>query len=97
MRANLDKISHPLLRGKRLRFSTVLSALLALTLFLSCPAGRADLLPLIPRADLFGDPEKASVRISPDGKLLAYQAPADVGGQKIMNIWVKTLGKVAPG
>src|SRR5689334_4737032 len=33
---------------------------------------RADLPPLIPRAILFGNPEKASPQLSPDGKHLAY-------------------------
>jgi dipeptidyl aminopeptidase/acylaminoacyl peptidase len=45
--------------------------------------------PLIPRTVLFGNPEKASVRLSPDGNHLAYCAP--VNG--LLNIWVKTVGK----
>ena len=38
--------------------------------------------PLIPREALFGNPEKAAVRISPDGKWLAYasNASAEAGG-----------------
>src|SRR5665213_704048 len=32
---------------------------------------------LIPRALLFGNPEKARPRISPDGTMLAYLAPSD--------------------
>ncbi len=40
--------------------------------------------PLIPRAALFGNPEKAMARISPDGKQLAFLAP--VNG--VMNVWV---------
>jgi len=40
--------------------------------------------PLIPREALFGNPDKASPRISPDGKRLAYLAPVD----GVMNVWV---------
>ena len=36
---------------------------------------RAELPPLIPRAVLFGNPDKVKPRISPDGKRLAYVAP----------------------
>lgn len=47
-----------------------------------------ELPPLIPRETLFGNPEKASPKISPDGRLLAYIAP-DEG---VLNLWVRTLG-----
>ncbi len=40
--------------------------------------------PLIPRAVLFGNPDKSQAKISPDGKHIAYLAP--VNG--VMNIWV---------
>lgn len=39
---------------------------------------------LIPRDALFGNPDKASPRLSPDGMRLAYLAPVD----GVMNIWV---------
>ncbi len=39
---------------------------------------------LIPRQLLFGNPERAMVRLSPDGSRLAYLAP--LGG--VMNVWV---------
>ena len=45
--------------------------------------------PLIPRSVLFGNPERSSPQISPDGALLAYLAP----DQGVLNIWVRTLGK----
>ncbi len=45
--------------------------------------------PIIPREDLFGNPERTSAQISPDGKYLAWLAP-DEG---VLNVWVKTLGK----
>ncbi len=40
--------------------------------------------PLIPRKILFGNPDKASVQLSPDGTYLAYLAPRD----GVLNIWV---------
>jgi dipeptidyl aminopeptidase/acylaminoacyl peptidase len=43
--------------------------------------------PLIPRQVLFGNPEKASPEISPDGTMLAYLAP-DEG---VLNVWVRSL------
>ncbi len=43
---------------------------------------------LIPKEVLFGNPVIAHVRLSPDGKLLAYLAPVD----NVLNIWVKTIG-----
>src|SRR6516165_12431473 len=45
--------------------------------------------PLIPRAVLFGNPERSSPEISPDGTMLAYLAP----DQGVLNVWVRTLGK----
>jgi dipeptidyl aminopeptidase/acylaminoacyl peptidase len=48
-----------------------------------------DLPPLIPRDDLFGNPDKASPELSPDGKYLAYLAP-DEG---VLNVWVRTVGQ----
>ncbi len=43
---------------------------------------------LIPRRVLFGNPVKASPRISPDGKRLAYLAPVN----DVLNVWVGPLG-----
>jgi len=40
--------------------------------------------PLIPREILFGNPDKASLRISPSGQRIAFLAPRD----GIMNVWV---------
>jgi len=45
---------------------------------------------LIPREVLFGNPTKASPRISPDGTMLAYLAPSKEG---VLNVWLKTFGK----
>jgi len=40
--------------------------------------------PLIPREVLFGNPERASPQISPDGRSMAYLAPVD----GVLNVWV---------
>lgn len=46
--------------------------------------------PLIPREVLFGNPERASPQISPDGRRMAYLAPVD----GVLNVWVgATTGK----
>lgn len=49
----------------------------------------AQLPPLIPRTTLFGNPEKASPQISPDGKRLGYLAPVN----NVLNVWIRTVGK----
>ncbi len=41
-------------------------------------------IPLIPRKSLFGNPDRTSVRISPDGERLAWLAPHE----GVLNIWV---------
>ncbi len=43
---------------------------------------------LIPLEILFGNPEKASPKISPDGTRMAYIAPVN----NVLNVWVKTIG-----
>lgn len=50
---------------------------------------KAEQPPLIPRDILFGNPEKSSPKLSPDGKFMAYLAP-DKG---VLNVWVETVGK----
>jgi dipeptidyl aminopeptidase/acylaminoacyl peptidase len=44
---------------------------------------------LIPRKVLFDNPDKASPRISPDGKHLSFLAPVD----GVMNVWVGPIDK----
>jgi dipeptidyl aminopeptidase/acylaminoacyl peptidase len=58
----------------------------------AAPAEEQQVLPegMIPREVLFGNPEKASPQISPDGKRLAYLAPNADG---VLNVWVRTLGQ----
>ena len=43
---------------------------------------------LIPREVLFGNPERSSVKISPDGTMLSFRAPVD----GVMNAWVQPVG-----
>ena len=43
--------------------------------------------PLIPRELLFGNPERSSVCISPDGSMLAFRAPVD----GVLNAWVQPI------
>jgi dipeptidyl aminopeptidase/acylaminoacyl peptidase len=44
-------------------------------------------IPLIPREVLFGNPDKASVQLSPDGKKISYLAPLD----GVLNVWVGSV------
>ncbi len=43
---------------------------------------------LIPRNVLFGNPEKTSPQVSPDGTKMAYLAPVN----NVLNVWVGTIG-----
>jgi dipeptidyl aminopeptidase/acylaminoacyl peptidase len=45
---------------------------------------------LISRDVLFGNPDKAQVRVSPDGKHLAWLAPSN----GVMNVWVAPIGQL---
>jgi dipeptidyl aminopeptidase/acylaminoacyl peptidase len=65
----------------------LLAALLATA---TAPPVRAELPPLIPRDVLFGNPDRANPRISPDGKRLAYLRPDD---KNVLQVWVRTIGK----
>ncbi|MDQ3861487.1 MAG: S9 family peptidase [Actinomycetota bacterium] len=49
--------------------------------------------PLIPREILFGNPEKAQPRLSPDGRRLAYLAPVE----GVLNVWVGPVNSPVDG
>jgi len=66
-----------------------LSCILRVLLVVALPPLAFAQAPLIPRNVLFGNPERSSPQISPDGTLLAYLAP----DQGVLNVWVRTLGK----
>ncbi|PZN93025.1 MAG: S9 family peptidase [Alphaproteobacteria bacterium] len=55
------------------------------------PAFAAPTAPLIERAKLFGNPSRASGRISPDGRFLSWTAPRD----GVLNIWVAPVSDPA--
>ncbi len=46
--------------------------------------------PLIPREILFGNPERTSPQLSPDGKYLAYIAPDE---KNVLQMWLRTVGQ----
>lgn len=68
-------------------FSLFAAALVAGVLLSSAVAAAPP--ELIPRQVLFGNPERSSPQLSPDGKMLAYLAP----DQGVMNVWVRTIGQ----
>ena len=53
-------------------------------------ANASELPPLIPREILFGNPEKASPKLSPDGAKFAWLAP---DSKNVLQVWVQTVGK----
>src|SRR5436309_10205556 len=71
-------------------FMKRLLPLIALSALLSAPSTRADLPPLITREVLFGNPERTSPALSPDGQRLAWLAPDT---NNVLQVWVKTVGK----
>ena len=74
----------------RLKRSVAFSLLLFLSVFPASLLAQEKLTTqLIPREILFGNPEKTSPQISPDGTQIGYLAP--VNG--VLNVWVRTLGK----
>ncbi len=64
-------------------------SLLILIALTSCAPKTTTETALIPRDVIFGNPEKTSPQLSPDGEMLAYLAP-DEG---VMNVWVRTVGE----
>ena len=62
-----------------------LVALIAIMSVMSCKATKAkEDAPLIPRRVLFGNPDKTSLQISPDGRYISYLAPVN----NVLNVWV---------
>ncbi len=51
------------------------------------PGAGTQRVPLIPREVLFGNPDRAAVRVSPDGRHLAFLAPLD----GVLNVWVAPI------
>ena len=59
---------------------------------LTTPARAGDDAPLIPREILFANPDRAQVRLSPDGRWISYLAAFD----GVLNIWIQPAD-AAPG
>jgi dipeptidyl aminopeptidase/acylaminoacyl peptidase len=67
-----------------------ISLVLTLAAVLMVLPAHAGLPPLIPRELLFGNPEKTSPALSPDGKRLAWLAPDT---NNVLQVWVQTIGQ----
>jgi dipeptidyl aminopeptidase/acylaminoacyl peptidase len=75
---------------KHFKLRGILAVLVFYSAAIFCIAGCAATEPkLIPRTVLFGNPVKASPKISPDGRMMAYLAPVN----DVLNVFVKTIGK----
>ena len=72
-----------------MRISMVLCAVLLGASVCACEP-RPDEVRLIPRADLFGNPERVASHVSPDGKWISWLAP--VNG--VMNLWLAPIGQI---
>jgi len=66
---------------KKMMIPGVLVLALVAALISSCAAPEPE---LIPREVLFGNPDKSSVQLSPDGTKISYRAPVN----DVMNVWV---------
>ncbi len=69
---------------------TAICALPALVALCVMDVVQADLPPLIARDVLFGNPERTSPALSPDGARLAWLAPDT---NNVLQVWVKTVGQ----
>jgi len=66
---------------KKMIIPCVLVLALMASLLIGCTTPESE---LIPREVLFGNPDKSSVALSPDGTKISYRAPVD----GVMNVWV---------
>ncbi len=64
--------------------STFAKAVIAAMSIIGTSGAQTSEVPLIPRDTLFGNPERAGVKISPDGQWISYLAPRD----GVLNVWV---------
>jgi dipeptidyl aminopeptidase/acylaminoacyl peptidase len=53
-----------------------------------------ELVPLIPRDILFGNPERMDPQISPDGRYLAYIAPDE---KNVLQVWLRAVDQASGG
>src|SRR3569833_2376610 len=68
----------------------ILTTPLLASAFAAAAPALAEPPPLIPRDVLFGNPERSSPTVSPNGKLLAWIAPDK---KNVLQVWIKTIGK----
>ena len=68
----------------------VLAALMLAPIGVAIPSLASAEEALIPRKDVFGNPERTLATVSPDGKWISYIAPRD----GVLNIWVAPFGKI---
>src|SRR4051812_43630129 len=73
--------------ARYLIYSTILALFLVPAFAVGQPTPTGPKTGLIPRTVLFGNPDKASPHISPDGKQLSFLAPVD----GVMNVWVAPI------
>lgn len=64
--------------------------LVGIVLAMASAMAMGQLPPLVPRDLLFGNPERTSPSLSPDGKRLAWLAPDT---NNVLQVWVKTIGQ----
>jgi dipeptidyl aminopeptidase/acylaminoacyl peptidase len=73
----------------RTPIAVALAAVCGISLILSCaPTTSVSQPELIPREVLFGNPDKESPQLSPDGTMMSYLASVD----DVLNVWVGTIG-----
>ena len=70
-------------------FSELALWMLAFAMLIGCRDETA----LIPRDVLFGNPQRAQARLSPDGKYLSFLAPVD----GVLNVWVGPADDIVEG
>ena len=68
---------------KRIMFTGMVLIIIIVGLLLNCAQGARET-QIISRQVLFGNPDKASLSVSPDGKKISYRAPLN----GVMNVWV---------
>jgi dipeptidyl aminopeptidase/acylaminoacyl peptidase len=87
MDSNLTRVALRFFRQRTCGFPIALGAALAAIFFFPAFCAAQDV-PIIPRAVFDAAPEHDVVKISPDGKAIAYLAPSEQG---VSNIWVEDL------
>ena len=78
------------MKSLRLTAWTVLAALAIVPAGIAISGVASAKEQIIARKDLFGNPERAGLQVSPDGKWMSYLAPRD----GVLNVWVAPYGKL---